>query len=234
MPEYAHRHLLLHFEVKLDSMTSVASKTIDIVTTNGRYTALREGDPVWSRFLPDADVLGNDKEYLVSEEISEVLDSQWAAYNRLLAFLDDIACIEYKGDASCYPRVDDIYRAVALMRTRDDGRETMRGDDGEFTLPGKRYTRRELLECEARGDWKMSHIRRHVDGPVVGSRHPTWKAFTAHKPFTTYRGLPPHEYSARIVLKPAAGELVYYDEVDRIAYSSIYQMDSSIGYQLEA
>src|SRR5690606_36822915 len=76
------------------NVTDNSNNTIEIVTTNRRYKALRVDDPIWSGFLPDADVIGSDKEYHVSEEVSQAIDTQWDAYNRLLRYLNGIAYIE--------------------------------------------------------------------------------------------------------------------------------------------
>jgi len=113
-------------------MAVTYSSTIDIVTTNGRYKALREGDPIWSGFLPDASITKNNKEYIVSESVSAAIDSQWEAYNRLVAYLDAVGyiCVE---------------RATRDSKISDD-----------ILSRAVTYTRRELLEKPTSSRWLTS------------------------------------------------------------------------------
>lgn len=198
-------------------MASDLRSTIDIVTTNGRYAALRQGDPIWSGFLPDAEILGNAREYIVSKEVSEAIDSQWDAYNRLLAFLGGIGYIEYKGKRDAY----DV-NASGIEFNSSTHRLSVLGRRHTVV---KKYTRSELLRNPTHGGRIMKKMFR---GVRMSGESSEWVAYGEGKSEThckyalyihndeSHERFTPSYVGITIYGKP--DELVYYDEVDRIAY----------------
>ena len=193
---------------------TIENTTIDIVTTNGRYTALREGDPIWSGFLPDADVIKNDKEYLVSESVSRAIDSQWDAYQRLLTFLGGVACVEFKIPYMETEPCEGSYRN--RLKLEQDGSGLFLDRDVGWTVrSGKCVTRRELLELESYGPWYDASVTNYME--LLEYTAPDGSVVLLEGVIFSLLSDDSEQCGCLVYSKPS--ELVYYDEVDRIAHT---------------
>ena len=203
---------------------SVNQDEIVIVTTNGRYTALRENDTIWSGFLPDAEVLGDDKEYYVSESVSEAIDSQWDAYVQLLAYLRGMA----------YMSFDSEVQPVTLTGEATPGLVTIDYTFSTYTtspvtvypITDLRHPTRTNMLAEGVTErwkgiifdtWSSNRLIYTTPDDVMefeGSMYMTRSYYSPSRSLVT--SAPP--YLQVFIPHNSPDELVYYDQVDRIAY----------------
>ena len=189
-------------------MASNSGKTIDIVTTNGRYTALREDDPIWSGFLPDADIIKNLKEYHVSESVSAAIDSQWDAYHRFLEYLDGIAFVEFT--------------AAYSKRLVPQTLELVVSEANSVTVNGTRIlsknreivTRREALTRRDPSVWMGARSGLGAGVIVVDRSEVEVRCALAYS-HSVKLGDPMTLY---IIIYDEPDAMVYLDEIDKIAH----------------
>ena len=198
-------------------MATRLGKTIDIVTTDGRYTALRANDPVWSGFLPDADIVAKDKEYVVSKSVSRAIDSQWDAYNRFLEYLDGIAFVEFSTPVT---RFDSLPNVSNIVCTEN---ELIINNRIRTPITDRRIvTRRDAL---ARREGYLGEILNRTDlgvAAIVQSGSTTEVKCGLSRLYETDTVSDSGENVSyvhwAIITYNDPSEMVYLDEIDRIAY----------------
>ena len=219
-------------------MAELPSNTIDIVTTNGRYTALRENDPIWSGFLPDAEILGNDKEYLVSESVSRAIDSQWNMYMKLREYLDGIAYVEFNTNSLKLLRGVDLCCPHTYLTRIDEHHATV-SDRQTYPIWRLRWmTRSHMLEegASAAESWRFHASLSVGEIPHLASRTTEVSEIYGHW-YTTYNWnrcardwFDPNEwmsgnsdsnvdmFSLLLTARSSPEHLIYSDTVNRIGY----------------
>ena len=207
---------------------SHASETIEIVTTKNRHTVLREGDPVWSNFLPDASIIRDDSEFHVSELVSKDLDAQWDAYNRFLTYLEGIAYVRFTTNHDITPQArwslsTIIVRKAEKIVTVDNVERSITN----LQAPTRRatlYVDPDHLDPEYAVESTMVYVTPSGSISLNGALYRYW--CSTIRVMSGMSGVPGMSVAATdidiihytFIPHVNPNELTYYDEIDRIVY----------------